>query len=121
MDLLARVREICHALPEVTEREEDGYAFSVAGRGFAVYWPRELDDPRPSVWCKAPPGVQDEMITADPEQFFRPAWRSRPDWIGVRLDPPPDDDWAELTAMLASAYRLVAPRRLTRLLDEPRS
>ncbi len=115
MDLLARVRRICHSLPEVTERGDDTIAFSVHGRGFAVFWPDWFSDPRPSVWCKAPPGVQEELIEADPERFFRPAWHSRFGWIGVRLEPPPaPDDWSELTAMLETAYRLVAPKKLTR-------
>jgi predicted DNA-binding protein (MmcQ/YjbR family) len=36
-------------------------------------------------------------------------------WIGVRLDV--DLDWDEIAEILRDAYRLVAPKSLSRLLD----
>lgn len=110
--MLRRIRRICAAFPEVAEVPgPDVLNFRVRGRGFAVYWSHWFSDPRPAVWCKAPPGAQEEMIIADPERFFVPAYNGRHGWIGIRLEPPPDD-WDELTAMLEVAYRLTAPKRL---------
>jgi predicted DNA-binding protein (MmcQ/YjbR family) len=37
-------------------------------------------------------------------------------WIGVRIDLEPD--WAEITALVRAAYRLIAPKRLVAPLDE---
>ena len=108
-----RIQRICAAFPEVSEVQvTDALNFRVRDRGFAVYWPHWFSDPRPQLWVKAPPGAQEEMITADPSRFFVPAYNGRHGWIGVRLEPPPDD-WDELAAMLEVAYRLTAPKRLT--------
>jgi hypothetical protein len=115
---LPRIRRICLAFPGVFEVVEEAHKFVVRGRGFVMFWPGDVAQPVPEVWCKAPLGAQEEMIAAEPNRFFRPAWRSRPGWIGVRLDPPPDD-WDELAAMLEVAYRLVAPKRLSVRLDNP--
>lgn len=104
------------AFPDVAERVGDAYTFQVRGKNFVVFWPNWFRDPRSSVWCKAPPGVQVELIAADPDRFFRPAWMGRHGWAGVWLDPLPDD-WDELAAMFEVAYRMTAPKRLGARLD----
>ncbi len=109
------------AFPDVAEQADNANSFRVRGRNFVVYWPNWFSNPRPSVWCKAPPGTQDEMIAADSERFFRPYWMRRHGWVGVWLDPPPlPDDWTELAAMFEVAYRMTAPKRLSSQLDESR-
>jgi len=115
---LHRIREICATFPEVAEQVRDANAFSVRGRNFVVFWPNWFSNPRPSVWCKAPLGVQEQLIARDGERFFVPAWMGRFGWIGVWLDPPPDD-WDELAEIFETAYRMTAPRRLTAKLDNP--
>ena len=67
------------------------------------------------IWCPAFPGVQDEMVTAEPDRFFRPPYVGPSGWLGVRLDR--DVDWDEVAAILADSYRKVAPKTLARLLD----
>jgi hypothetical protein len=87
-DLVRRVREICLALPEVTERPSHGSpAFFVRDRKqFVMLWPDGHHDNRfPHLWCAAPPGSQAELIAAAPERFFRPPYVGGRGWIGVRL------------------------------------
>jgi YjbR len=111
--VLRRIRRICGAFAEVVEvRGPDAMAFRVRDRGFARYQSSMPPDPRPQLWCKAPPGAQEEMIAADPEVFFVPKYHGPFGWVGMFLDPPPDD-WDELAAMLEVGYRLTAPRKLT--------
>jgi hypothetical protein len=79
-------------------------------------------DGRITAWCPAPPGAQDELVTGDPQRFFRPQPSARgvfADWIGVFLDRPPPSQatWHELAEIIEDAYRFVAPKRLVRLLD----
>ena len=63
------------------------------------------------------PGAQEQLIAEDPDQFFRPPYVGHRGWVGVRIDRNPD--WDEIAAIVADAYRLVAPKRLIAQLDEP--
>jgi predicted DNA-binding protein (MmcQ/YjbR family) len=70
-------------------------------------------DGRVSVWVKAPPGSQEVLIGAAAERFFRPPYVGHKGWVGMRLDN--DPDWAEVALLVGRSYRLIAPRRLARL------
>jgi len=112
------VREICFALPEISERLSHGSPAFFVGRQFAMLWPDgHHDRPEPHLWCAAPPGVQEELIASDPERFFRPPYVGGRGWIGVRLDG--DVDWDEVDELCRDAYRVIAPPRMLRLLDGP--
>jgi predicted DNA-binding protein (MmcQ/YjbR family) len=111
---LTRLREVCLALPEAEERETwERPTFRVHDKIFAM--PRERDG-RWSVWVKAPKGSQQVLLAADPARFFAPPYVGPKGWVGVMLEPAPD--WAEVAALVARSYRLVAPRRLAALVDE---
>jgi hypothetical protein len=112
-----RLRAICVALPEVTERLSHGEpTWFVRGTKTLV----TLDDHHHGAehlafWCPAPPGAQEELVATEPDRFFRPPYVGGRGWIGVRIDT--DPDWAEIARICADAYRLVAPKRLAALLD----
>ena len=114
---LRRVREICLALPEATERLSHGSpAFFVRDRKtFVMYLDNHHDDGRLALWCAAPPGAQAELVAADPVRFFRPPYVGHRGWLGVRLDR--DPDWKEIAEIAQDAYRQVAPKSLVALLD----
>jgi predicted DNA-binding protein (MmcQ/YjbR family) len=103
-----RLRAICLALPEATEKEAWGDpTFRVRDRIFAM--PKQGDG-RISVWFKAPPGSQEILIGADPERFFAPPYVGPKGWVGMRIDR--DPDWEEVGMLVTRSYRLVAPKRL---------
>ncbi len=53
-DALARVREICLALPETTEKEAwGGPTFRVKTRMFAMFMDDHHGDGRVALWCNA--------------------------------------------------------------------
>jgi predicted DNA-binding protein (MmcQ/YjbR family) len=56
------------------------------------------------------------MVKAAPERFFVPPYMGPSGWVGIWLDR--RVDWDELAQLLRDAYRLVAPKRLLRVLDE---
>jgi hypothetical protein len=116
---LVRLRAICLALPEVSERQSHGSPawFIREKKTLAMYLDDHHGDGRLAIWCPAPPGVQEAMVHEEPERFFRPPYVGPSGWLGVRLDR--DPDWDEITGILEDAYRKVAPRRLSALLDEP--
>ncbi len=114
-----RLRRVCLALPEVTERTSHGEpTWFVRDRKVFV----QLDDHHHGAdhlgfWCAAPPGVQQELIELEPDRFFRPPYVGGRGWLGVRIDRSPD--WAEVAAIVADAYRCVAPKTLAAQLDVP--
>jgi hypothetical protein len=116
---LQRVRKICLALPEVSERPSHGSpAWFIRGKKtLAMYLDDHHGDGRLAIWCPAAPGVQDAMVDEEPERFFRPPYVGPSGWLGVRLDV--DPDWDEITGIVEDAYRKVAPKRLVALLDPP--
>jgi hypothetical protein len=118
-DALARLRAICARFPEVTERpSHSAPTWFVRGRSsFVSYWGSgHHQNDFPHLWCAAPPGVQAELVSAEPERFFRPPYVGPRGWIGVRLDV--DLDWDEIAGICADAYRAVAPKGLVAALDE---
>jgi hypothetical protein len=118
-DALERLRRICRAFPEVTERPSHGApTWFVRDKSvFVQLWEHgHHQQDFPHLWCAAPAGAQEALVGSEPDRFFRPPYVGGRGWLGVRLDGPVD--WAEVAELCAEAYRAVAPKRLVRLLDE---
>ena len=114
-DPLARLRALCLALPEVTEKVSHGEPTWFVRKTFVMYADRHHDD-RVAFWCAAPAGVQEELVAAAPTRFFRPPYVGGRGWLGVYLDLD-DVDWDEIGEIVLDAYRVIAPRKLAALLD----
>ena len=116
-DLEQRVRALCLALPEATEKLSHGVPAFFVGKQFASLWVHGHHDAHEAqLWCAAPPGDQEELLASAPERYFRPPYVGGRGWVGVRLDG--DLDWTELATVLEDAYRTVAPARLVARLPE---
>jgi hypothetical protein len=111
-----RIRAICTGLPGVTERLSHGAPSFFAGRQFLTLWlDGHHDHTFPHLWCAAPPGVQDELVTTEPDRFFRPPYVGGRGWLGLRLDG--EIDWDEIALVCEEAFRTVAPKKLVAALD----
>lgn len=110
--VLQRIRELCLALPETSERLSHGApTFFVRGkRPFVMVLTNHHGDGRFAIWCAAPPGVQAMLVENDPEKFFRPPYVGHRGWLGVRLDR--GLDWEELAGIVEDAFAEVAPPKL---------
>ena len=110
--VLKRVRQVCLALPETSERLSHGEpTFFVRGkRAFAMAATNHHGDGRWAIWCAAPEGTQKMLVEADPERFFVPPYVGHRGWLGVRLDG--EVHWDELAGILEDAYAEVAPGKL---------
>lgn len=120
-DPLGRLRAICLALPEVTERpSHSAPTWFVRGKSaFVTYWGNgHHANTFPHLWCAALPGVQQDLVDTEPRRFFRPPYVGGRGWIGLRLDV--DLDWAEVANICQEAYRVIAPKRLVAVLDQTR-
>jgi predicted DNA-binding protein (MmcQ/YjbR family) len=110
---IQRLRQICLALPEATEKETwDRATWRVCDKIFAV---EGHSDGRLSLVCKAPAGSQAILVGADPARFFIPPYVGHKGWIGMWLDRKPD--WVEAEKLARRSYCLVAPKRLAGLID----
>ncbi|HEY3688177.1 MAG TPA: MmcQ/YjbR family DNA-binding protein [Streptosporangiaceae bacterium] len=113
-DVLARLREICLALPEAVEKPFGGHsspAFRIRDKLFAM-----VGEDGGDLWLKAGPGVQEALVASAPERYFVPPYVGSKGWVGVHLDA--GHDWAELAELIEDSYRLIAPKRLSARLDD---
>src|ERR671937_260309 len=110
--ILARVRKICLALPETSERLSHGAPtfFVREKKAFLMVLTDHHGDGRFAIWCAAADGMQKMLVEADPERFFVPPYLGHRGWLGVRLDR--GFDWDELAGIAEDAYAEIAPARL---------
>ena len=109
---LARVRSLCLALPETSERLSHGAPtfFVRERRAFLMVLTDHHGDGRFAIWCAAPEGMQQALVDGDAERFFVPPYVGHRGWVGFRLDRPFGDD--ELAGLVEDAYAEVAPAKL---------
>ena len=110
--VLDRLRSICLALPETSERLSHGSPsfFIREKRCFLMVVDDHHGDGIFGIWCAAPPGNQELLIDADSSRFFRPPYVGHRGWLGVRLND--GVDWDELEGIVEDAFAVVAPKRL---------
>jgi hypothetical protein len=115
---LERLRAICLAYPEAVETGGVGSpSFKVRDKIFAMRHPMRLPTgDRPSVWCKARPGVQAALVGAAPDRFAVPPYIGHRGWIAIFLDG--DADWDEMADLIEESYRMTAPKRLIARLED---
>jgi hypothetical protein len=110
--ILERIRGLCLALPETSERLSHGSPtfFVREKRSFLTVLTDFHGDGRFAFWCAAPHGLQRTLVDAEPERFFVPPYVGHRGWLGVRLDR--GLHWDELAGIVEDAYAEVAPKKL---------
>ncbi len=114
---LARLRKLCMALPDVTEKVSHGAETWFVGAGkttrsFATFSNNHHGDGRVALVCAAPDGVQAQLVADDPDAYYVPPYVGPSGWIGILLDAVPV---ADLQRAIEHAYAVaaakLAPRR----------
>jgi hypothetical protein len=110
--ILNRLRDICLALPETSERLSHGApTFFVRGKkAFVMVLTNHHGDGRLAIWCAAAPRMQQMLVDADAEKFFVPPYVGHRGWLGVSLHGALN--WDELAGIVEDAYAEVAPPKL---------
>ncbi len=111
--LLAALRETCGRLPGV-EEVRDGWGhttFKVGGKSFAL---AGADGGVPTLTFKADLPSQALLVRRGP--FYPNRFIGHHGW--TTLPDPLAHPWAEVEALLEDAWRLQAPKRLVRRLEE---
>jgi hypothetical protein len=110
---LAKVRELCLALPEVTERPSHGAPTFFYKQNVLCYFvDNHHGDGRLALWLPAASGAQAMLVDSDPEIYFVPPYVGYRGWIGVRLDR--GAPWSQIAALIESAHDEVATRKKVR-------
>ena len=115
---LARLTEICLALPEATRKVVGPHAsFSVRDKKFAYFLDNHHGDGIVAMTCKVLPGDNSALSAANPKHFYIPAYLGPRGWVALRLDVGPID-WKEVAALVTWSYKRTAPKRLAALVRE---
>lgn len=119
---LARVREVCLALPGADEKLSHGAPSFFTRKVFAVFGGALKGDHYAPVARHSllllPDSSEREALVRD-GRFFVPAYYGPSGWLGLTFHGVPVDevDWGEVTELVEMSYRLTAPPTLVRELD----
>jgi hypothetical protein len=121
-DILERVRTLCLALPEVTVRVDGSrtrtrstaHSFDIRRRSFCLLVAGEgpTGKPVPLLVLRTDPDEREVLLSVGQPFFASRAGRDR---IGVLLTD--GTDWEEIRELVTESYRILAPKKLTALLD----
>ena len=121
-DIVEQVRTLCLALPEVTVRVDHSLtrtrstaqSFDIRRRSFCLLVAVEEPTGKPVslLVLRADPDEREALLSIG-QPFFAP--RNGRDRIGVLLTDEPD--WDEIRELVTESYRVLAPKKLTALLD----
>ena len=119
--ITAKVGDLASELPETSFQTSHGspgwkVGSKSSGKFFAIMWNRHHGEESVGLLVKC--SGQDEMaqlIEAEPEIYFRPAYYGPSDWIGIKLDRP-RADWGHVANWLQRSWLAMAPPRLTKLM-----
>jgi hypothetical protein len=126
-DVVARLGAMALALPEVYEEDAwTGVRWRVRTKTFAhvmVAQPGFESSFRDLTGIAAPTTVVTFHATGDELlalthaglPFYKPPWS--PTIVGMVIAD--DTDWSEVADLVTESYRVCAPRKLTRLMDDP--
>ena len=121
-DIVERIRTLCLALPEVTVRVDGSrtrarstaQSFDIRRRSFCllVAWEDPTGKPVPLLVLRADPDEREALLSIGHPFFASRAGRDR--IVVVLTD---DTDWEEIRELVTESYRILAPKKLTALLD----
>ncbi len=115
---IERVRALCLALPETSEKLSHGEpTFFAKKRVFAMVSNNHHNDGHVAVCIPAEPGVQAELIRQNPARYYRPPYVGVNGWVGIELDQIDDD---ELAAHFSEAWKLIIGKQRKSASTRPR-
>jgi hypothetical protein len=120
--IFERVSAVCMSLPEVTVRVDasrirarsTAHSFDIRRRSFCLLVAREGSNgkPVPLIVVRVDQDERDALLSIGLPFFASRAGRDR---IGVLLTD--DTDWEEIRELVTESYRILAPKKLSGLLD----
>jgi predicted DNA-binding protein (MmcQ/YjbR family) len=116
--VLAELRAVCLGLPDAYEEQAwTGRRWRVRTRTFAHVFTLDSEDGPSTAMTFRSAGEELDVLRRSGHPFFAAGWGA--DVMGMVLDA--DTDWTEVTELLTESYCLLAPKKLTALVDRPPS
>jgi hypothetical protein len=119
--ILARVRTIALAFPEAIEKISHGRPTFSAPKMFAIYGGSQKNPGGPMIRYDHALLIKvddsERQALQRDARFFYPAYLGPYGWLGLDFDAA-KIDWAEVKELVDASFRLQAPARLVRQLDE---
>lgn len=117
--LLARVRDIALTFPEADEKVSHGRPAFFTQKVFCNFGGSQRIDEEwvahDAAIMVRPDADDDPALRQDP-RFWVPAYLGPSGWLGIDVDE--DSDWQEIAELIDASYRMTAPRRLVKQLDD---
>ncbi len=120
--ILDQVRQRALALSETHERLSFGspgwrVGSEKTGKYFAYFTQRLHGEASIGLLVKTS-GLDEQaaLLDADPDLYYAPKFYGKSGWIAIRLDTG-RTDWGHISDWLAKSWRMVAPKKLTRMMD----
>jgi hypothetical protein len=111
-EALSRVRRICLALPQTSEKLSHGEpTFFMRKRVFCMFANNHHNDGHIAVWIPAEPGLQATLLRSEPKKYFYPPYVGVSGWIGVELAEVSDE---ELAAHVMDAWKMMEEKQKKR-------
>jgi hypothetical protein len=120
---LAEVREIALGFPEAFEKVSWGRPVFCAPKMFVMYGGSMKTDARGS-YTQFPYSLlvkvddSDRRALEQDTRFFFPAYLGPFGWLGLDFTATKKVDWDEVRELVDASFRMVAAKKLIRLLDE---
>ncbi len=117
--LLARVRQICLALPEGKEKISHGHPNFFTVKVFAMFGGVVKGDHASAEYGRSVlvlPDPEERLALVEDPRFFVPAYSGPSGWLGLHLAAYPPD-WDLVGELVDMSYRNTAPARLVRRLE----
>jgi predicted DNA-binding protein (MmcQ/YjbR family) len=121
--VLAKVRAITLGFPEASEKVSHGRPSFFVTKMFSMYGGSVKPATKGADYVQHPQSIvvkvddSERRALEQDRRFFVPAYLGPSGWLGLDLARTRTVDWDEVTELIDASYRLVAPKKLTALLD----
>ncbi|KUI18779.1 phosphoribosylglycinamide formyltransferase [Mycobacterium sp. GA-1285] len=121
--VLARVRTVALAFPEAYEKVSHGRPAFFVAKMFAMYG-GSVKPPNKGDYIQYPQSIlvkvddSERQALQQDARFFSPAYLGPSGWLGLDLSARENIDWDEVRELIDASFRLTAPRKLVKQLDD---
>jgi hypothetical protein len=122
--VLAEVRTIVLGYPDAFEKVSHGRPAFFVSKMFVMYGGSVKPEMKGGDYLQYPRSIMVKVDESDrraleqDNRFFYPAYLGPAGWLGLDLTATKNIDWGEARELIDASFRMVAPKKLIRQLDE---
>jgi hypothetical protein len=122
--LLAQVRMIALGFPDAFEKVSHGRPAFFVSKMFAMYGGSVKPETKGGDYLQFPRSIMVKVDESDrralqaDDRFFYPAYLGPAGWLGLDFSATEKVDWDEVSELIDASFRMVAPKKVVRRLDQ---